>query len=45
VYAKADAKHKRQAIEAASKEIMPPEEAQWESDSNLKDWLKKFNRR
>lgn len=45
IYAKADAKHKRQAIEAASKEIVPPESAQWESDSNLKDWLKNFNRR
>ena len=45
VYAKADAMHKRQAIEAASKEIVPPEEAEWDNDSNLKDWLKNFNRR
>jgi site-specific recombinase XerD len=45
VYARADAQKKRQAIEAASKEIVPPESAEWESNSNLKDWLKKFNRR
>lgn len=45
VYAKADALHKRQAIEAASKELVPPEEAQWDNDSNLKDWLRTFNRR
>lgn len=45
VYARADAMHKRQAIEAASKEIVPPEEAEWDNDSNLKDWLKNFNRR
>jgi soluble cytochrome b562 len=45
VYTKADAQKKRQAIEAASKEIVPPESAEWESDSNLKDWLKNFNRK
>jgi integrase/recombinase XerD len=45
VYARADAMHKRQAIEAASKEIVPPEEADWDNNSNLKDWLKNFNRR
>ncbi|MDD3910179.1 MAG: tyrosine-type recombinase/integrase [Proteiniphilum sp.] len=45
VYARADAMHKRQAIEAASKEIVAPEEAEWDNDSNLKDWLKNFNRR
>lgn len=45
VYAKADAWHKREAIEAASKDIVPPEEAAWDHDSSLKDWLKHFNRR
>lgn len=45
VYARADAMHKRQAIEAASKDIVPQEEAEWDNDSNLKDWLKNFNRR
>ena len=45
IYARADAMHKRQAIEAASKEIVPPEESEWANDSTLKDWLKSFNRR
>ena len=45
VYARADAQKKRQAIEAASKEIVPPEEAEWEHDSNLRDWLRNFNRK
>ena len=45
VYARADALHKRQAIEAASKEIVPSEVAEWDDDSNLKEWLKSFNRR
>jgi integrase/recombinase XerD len=45
VYARADAMHKRQAIEAASKEIVTPEEAEWDNESKLKDWLKSFNHR
>ena len=45
VYAKADVTKKREAIEAASKEIVPKEDAQWEGDGRLKDWLKNFNRR
>ena len=45
VYARTDAKLKRKAIEAASKEILPEEEATWDNDTNLKDWLKSFNRR
>ncbi|MCD8013142.1 MAG: site-specific integrase [Lachnospiraceae bacterium] len=45
IYARTDAKMKRKAIEAASKEILPQEEAVWDSDSNLKEWLKTFNRR
>lgn len=45
VYARTDAKLKRKAIEAASKEILPPEEASWDNDTNLKEWLKSFNRR
>ena len=44
VYAKADAKLKREAIEAASKEIVPPEEAQWDNNTDLKSWLKNFNK-
>ena len=45
VYARTDAKLKRKAIEAASKEILPQEEATWDNDTNLKEWLKSFNRR
>lgn len=45
IYARTDAKLKRKAIEAASKEILPKEEAVWETDSNLRDWLKSFNKR
>jgi site-specific recombinase XerD len=44
VYAKADAARKREAIEAASKEIVPIETPEWEKNARLKDWLKKFNR-
>jgi site-specific recombinase XerD len=44
-YARADAQKKRQEIEAAGKEIAPPEDAARKRDSNLKDWLKNFNRR
>lgn len=45
IYAKADAKLKREAIEAASKEIVPPEESLWDNNDDLKTWLKKFNHR
>ena len=45
VYIKTDAAKRREAIEAASKEIVPSEDAQWEQNSKLKDWLKTFNRR
>lgn len=45
VYAKADSLKKRQAIEATSKELVPLEDASWERDSNLKNWLRSFNRR
>jgi site-specific recombinase XerD len=45
IYGKADARRKREAIEAASKEIVPPEEAKWETNTDLKQWLKNFNRK
>lgn len=45
LYARTDAKLKRAAIEAASREIVPPEEAIWDNDDDLKSWLKKFNTR
>ena len=44
-YARADAANKRRAIEAASKEIVPPEKAQWEANKGLREWLKGLNRR
>ncbi len=45
VYARTDANLKRKAIEAASKEILPHEEARWENNTSLKKWLKSFNKR
>ncbi len=44
VYARTDAQLKRRAIEAASKEIVPAEEASWDQDMNLREWLKGFNK-
>lgn len=44
VYARADAARRREAIEAASKEIVPKEDALWEADTGLKAWLKNLNR-
>ena len=45
VYARADSAKKREAIEAVSKEIVPPEVAKWDTDTQLIEWLKTFNRR
>lgn len=44
IYARTDAQLKRKAIEAASKEIVPDEDAEWDNDSDLKAWLKSFNK-
>ncbi|MDD4429578.1 MAG: tyrosine-type recombinase/integrase [Paludibacter sp.] len=44
VYAKAQSEKKRKAIEAASKDIVGKEIAQWDEDTRLIEWLKKFNR-
>ena len=44
IYARTDAQLKRKAIEAASKEIVPEEDAAWDTDTNLRDWLKGFNK-
>ena len=44
IYAKTDAKLKREAIEAASREIVAHEDAKWDSDDDLKSWLKSFNK-
>lgn len=43
IYARADSKQKREALEAAYKDIMPTNEQRkpaWESDKSLKEWLK-----
>lgn len=45
VYAKADVRRKREAIEAASKEIVPAGPAEWDNNTDLKQWLKRFNRK
>jgi len=45
VYAKANSNHQRRAIEEASKEIVHPEEAEWDNNETLKNWLKNLNRR
>ncbi len=44
VYARTDSKKKREVIEAASKEIVAPESAQWDGNEDLKEWLRNFNR-
>lgn len=45
IYAKADVRRKREAIESASKEIVPAAMAEWENNTDLKHWLKMFNRK
>lgn len=40
VYARADSKQKRIAIESAYSDTLPKEEAKWQQNSNLLDWLK-----
>ena len=45
VYARADSKQKREALEKTYTSILPQEEdnkPSWESDSELKSWLKKL---
>lgn len=45
VYARTYAKRKRDAVEAASKGIVPPEEPRWDNDEGLREWLKNLGRR
>ena len=42
VYARADSKQKREAIEKAYSEVVPKEQPQWQTNRNLLDWLKNF---
>ncbi|MBO6308250.1 MAG: hypothetical protein J6N70_05305 [Oribacterium sp.] len=41
-YARAEAKLKREAIEAASKEIVPREDSKWDNNVSLKKGLKEL---
>ncbi len=42
IYARADSKQKREALEKAYVNVNPNEEAKWTKDENLITWLKKF---
>jgi site-specific recombinase XerD len=42
VYARADSRQKRQALEAAYVEVNPNEKPLWASNENLISWLKRF---
>ena len=42
VYARADSKQKREALEKAYVNVNPDEEPIWVKDENLINWLKKF---
>ncbi len=46
IYARADSKQKREALEAAYVNIIPTQayEGAWEKDSKLKDWLKSLSK-
>jgi len=44
VYAKADSKQKREAIEKAYTGVTPAEEPIWQKNDDLLDWLKSFNK-
>ncbi|MBC8006259.1 MAG: tyrosine-type recombinase/integrase [Verrucomicrobia bacterium] len=45
IYGKADVRKKREAIEAASKKNVPITVAEWDNNSDLKQWLKTFNQK
>lgn len=45
IYAKTNAQLKRKAIEAAGNEIIPDELPEWESNADLKSWLKSLGTR
>lgn len=46
IYARADSKQKREALEKAYVDVIPInfENARWEKDSDLKAWLKNFGK-
>lgn len=45
IYARMSAAKSRSAIEGASKNIVPEEDALWETSSNMKEWLKVMTRK
>jgi len=42
IYAKADSKHKREALEKVYVDVSPKEKPLWDNNENLITWLKKF---
>jgi site-specific recombinase XerD len=44
IYAKADSKQKREAIEKAYTDVTPAEEPIWQKNDDLLGWLKSFNK-
>jgi len=43
VYARADSKQKREAIEKAYTDVSPTRKPQWQENDDLLLWLKQFN--
>ena len=42
IYARADSKQKREAIEKAYVDVTPKENPVWENNENMLNWLKSF---
>ena len=42
IYARADSKQKREAIEKAYTDVKPKENPKWLTNDNLLEWLKSF---
>jgi len=45
IYARADSKQKREAIERAYTDVRPREEASWQDNQRLLEWLKSLGRK
>ena len=44
IYARADSRNKREAIEQAYNDVTPDAKPQWEGNQGLIEWLKSFNK-
>jgi len=44
IYARADSRKKREAIQQAYTDVTPDEKPKWEGNKNLIDWLRSFNK-